>query len=129
MCQARGQLYNNVLQCKALTTEDARDASAGAGNNRSTYWSDGDVEAFVERAGAFANCVESKTTSPESRRAWVEDAQRRSSLIGFVELSGKHWIARVRALQDDGGESVYVKVRGRAQNEQTNKQPYPRPHR
>ena len=35
---------NNVLQRIALTTEEACDASAGAGNNRSTYWSDDDGE-------------------------------------------------------------------------------------
>ena len=65
----------------------------------------------MQRAGVFTNCVESKTATAESRRAWVEDAQSLSSLIGFVELSGKHWVARVRARQG-GGESVYVKVRG-----------------
>mgnify|MGYP001157542706 FL=1 len=119
---------NNVLQRIALTTEEACDASAGAGNNRSTYWSDDDVVAFVERAGAFPILLESKTTfsTAESRRAWMDDVLDLDSLVGFVELSGVHWFARVRALRGDG-ESVYVKVRGcaraRAGNTKQNKAP------
>ena len=72
--------------------------------------------------------LESKTTfsTAESRRAWMDDVLELDSLVGFVELSGVHWFARVRALRGDG-ESVYVKVRGcaraRAGNTKQNKAP------
>ena len=87
---------NNVLQRMVLTQEQAHAASKSAGNNRSTYWSDDDVRAMVKRANAVPVQLETKTDS--------------KSLVGFIELSGKHWFAHVHA-QLPSGEMVHVKVR------------------
>ena len=83
----------------------------------------------MERAGAFPTILEGKKAAfptAEPRRAWVDGVLGLDSLVGFVELSGVHWFARVRALRGDG-ESVYVKVRGcaraRAGNTKQNKAP------
>ena len=102
---------NNVLQRMVLTQEQAHAASKSAGNNRSTYWSDDDVRAMVKRANAVPVQLETKTDSdPELRRAWMLGALRSKSLVGFIELSGKHGFAHVHA-QLPSGEMVHVKVR------------------
>ena len=102
---------NNVLQRIVLTPEQAHAASKSAGNNRSTYWSDDDVRAMVKRANAVPVQLETKTDSdPELRRAWMLGALQSKSLVGFIELSGKHWFAHVHA-QLPSGEMVHVKVR------------------
>ena len=102
---------NNVLQRMVLTQEQAHAASKSAGNNRSTYWSDDDVRAMVKRANAVPVQLETKKDSdPELRRAWMLGALQSKSLVGFIELSGKHWFAHVHA-QLPSGEMVHVKVR------------------
>ena len=102
---------NNVLQRMVLTQEQAHAASKSAGNNRSTYWSDDDVRAMVKRANAVPVQLETKTDSdPELRRAWMLGALQSKGLVGFIELSGKHWFAHVHA-QLPSGEMVHVKVR------------------